>query len=98
MSKTKEAYYERMEAELKKWNEEIGKLKDDTKKVDSAIEIHYYEQIEDMIALHELAQQKLQELRESENVERFQDGNGRSYEQPGRILRGLKVPFQVGDI
>ncbi len=63
----KEAYYERIEAELKRWDEEIKKLKENTKNVESGTETQYYEQVEDLIALHELAQQKLQELRESED-------------------------------
>jgi hypothetical protein len=58
-------YYEGVEAELRKWDTEIGKLKDDTRRVAEGGKIPYYDQLEDLMALHELAQQRLQELKES---------------------------------
>ncbi|MEJ2695431.1 MAG: hypothetical protein P8013_02170 [Candidatus Sulfobium sp.] len=60
----KEAYFQKIETELAKWADEIGKLKDRTKNVNTGIETQYYEQVEDLMALHELARQKLQEIRE----------------------------------
>jgi len=67
MDDTKKAYYEKIEAELERWDEEIKKLKENTGNVEIGSETFYYEQVEDLIALHELAHQKYQELRESED-------------------------------
>jgi|GEM_PF-6446354 len=60
----KESYFEEVEAELKKWQGEINRLKEDTKKFDQGVVTQYYEQVEDLMALHELARQKLQEVKE----------------------------------
>jgi hypothetical protein len=58
-------YYERVETELRNWDSEIRKLKQDTPSVAEGSKIPYYDQLEDLMALHELAQQRLQELKES---------------------------------
>lgn len=58
------AYFQKMETELAKWADEIKKLKESTREMNSDIETQYYEQVEDLIALHELAKQKLQEIKE----------------------------------
>jgi hypothetical protein len=67
-----EVYYAQVEAELGNWDGEIRKLRDNTRNVAEGTEMQYYEQVEDLIALYELAQQKLQELKESEK-ERWPD-------------------------
>jgi hypothetical protein len=59
------AYYARVETELKNWDAEIRKLKEDTPRVAEGSKIPYYDQLEDLMALHELAQQRLQDLKES---------------------------------
>jgi archaellum component FlaC len=60
----KDAYFTKIETELGKWAHDIRKLKDDTKNVNAGIETQYYEQVEDLMALHELARQKLGEIKE----------------------------------
>lgn len=60
----KDLFLQSMEAELGQWSDRIGKLKDAAKKVNTDVETQYYEQVEDLMALHELAVQKLQEVRE----------------------------------
>ncbi len=62
----KEAYYGQAEADLEKWAVEIRRLKDNKRNVAEGSETQYYDQLEDLIALYELAQQKLIELKESE--------------------------------
>jgi hypothetical protein len=59
------AYYARVETELKNWDAEIRKLKEDTPRVAEGSKIPYYDQLEDLMALHELARQRLQDLKES---------------------------------
>jgi hypothetical protein len=59
------AYYARVETELKDWDAEIRKLKEDTHRKAEGSKIPYYDQLEDLMALHELAQQRLQDLKES---------------------------------
>jgi hypothetical protein len=60
----KAAYFETIQGQLESWSEKIGKLKEDTKDVDESVVTQYYEQVEDLMALHELARQKLQEVKE----------------------------------
>ncbi len=60
----KNIYFQKIEAELGKWDDKIRKLKDDTKNLNTSIETQYYEQVEDLMALHELARQKLQEIKD----------------------------------
>jgi hypothetical protein len=59
------AYYESVETQLKSWDAEIRKLKEHTPRVAEGSKIPYYDQLEDLMALHELAQQRLQDLKES---------------------------------
>jgi hypothetical protein len=61
----KNSYYEKVEADLRNWDAEITKLKADTHRIPEGSKIPYYDRLEDLMALRELAQQKLQELRES---------------------------------
>ncbi len=62
----RDAYYEKVETELISWDVEIRKLREETRRVAEGAKIPYYDQVEDLIALHELARQKLKELKESE--------------------------------
>jgi hypothetical protein len=58
-------YCEKVETELRNWEAEIRKLKQDTPRVAEGSKVPYYDQLEDLMALHELAQQRLQDLKES---------------------------------
>jgi hypothetical protein len=58
-------YCEKVETELRNWETEIRKLKQDTPRVAEGSKVPYYDQLEDLMALHELAQQRLQDLKES---------------------------------
>jgi hypothetical protein len=62
----KDAYYGKVEAELRNWDTEIRKLREKTRRIDEGGKVVYYDQVEDLMALHELALQKLQELKDSE--------------------------------
>jgi archaellum component FlaC len=53
----RDAYLRNIAEELGKWADEIRGLKDATKNMDTAVETQYYEQVEDLMALHELAKQ-----------------------------------------
>jgi hypothetical protein len=61
------AYYEKVETELRDWDTAIRKLREETRRVAEGGKIPYYDQVEDLMALHELAVQKLQELKGSED-------------------------------
>jgi hypothetical protein len=63
----KSSYYEKVEGDLRDWGAEIKKLKDNTPRVAEGGRIPYYDQLEDLMALHERARQRLQELKESED-------------------------------
>lgn len=69
----KVAYFQKVEAELGRWADAIGKLKDGTKEINEDRETQYYEQVEDLMALHELARQKLQEIREYGEAAHWED-------------------------
>ena len=61
----KEAYQQKLEAQLAEWNVEIDKLKAKADKAEAEAQIEYYKQIEDMRVKQEAAREKLTELKEA---------------------------------
>jgi hypothetical protein len=92
----KNAYFQKIATELGKWAEEIGKLKEDTKNVNTGIETQYYEQVEDLMALHELARQKLQEIKEYGDAhwEDYKNGMERAMSDLTRSYSELESHFR----
>ncbi|MCJ7685048.1 MAG: coiled coil domain-containing protein, partial [Desulfobacteraceae bacterium] len=61
----KEAYQQKLEAQLDEWNVEIDKLKAKADKAEAEAQIQYYKQIEDMRVKQKAAREKLTELKEA---------------------------------
>jgi hypothetical protein len=61
----KEAYQQKLEAQLAEWNVAIDKLKAKADKAEAEAQIEYYKQIEDMQVKQEAAREKLTELKEA---------------------------------
>jgi predicted nucleic acid-binding Zn-ribbon protein len=61
----KEAYQQKLEAQLAEWNVAIDKLKAKADKAEAEAQIEYYKQIEDMRVKQEAARDKLTELKEA---------------------------------
>jgi peptidoglycan hydrolase CwlO-like protein len=61
----KEAYQQKLEAQLAEWNVAIDKLKAKADKAEAEAQIEYYKQIEDMRVKQEAAREKLTELKEA---------------------------------
>ncbi len=59
----KEAYEQKLEAQLKEWKIDINKMKAKADKADAEAKLEYYKQIEDMRTKQEAAQKKLTELK-----------------------------------
>jgi uncharacterized coiled-coil DUF342 family protein len=62
---TKEAYQQKLEAQLDEWNAEIAKLKAKADKAEAEIRIAYNQQIEDLRTKEDAMRQKLNELKNS---------------------------------
>jgi uncharacterized coiled-coil DUF342 family protein len=62
MSK-KEAYEQKLEAQLKEWKTDIDKMKAKADKADAEAKLEYYKQIEDLRTKQEAVQKKLTELK-----------------------------------
>ncbi len=62
---TKEAYQQKLEAQLDKWKADIDKLKAKADKAEAETQIEYNKQIEDMRIKQKVAQEKLTELKEA---------------------------------
>lgn len=92
----KGAYFQKIETELGKWADQITKLKDGTKEMNTDIETQYYEQVEDLIALHELARQKLQEIREYGDAhwEDYKSGMERAMNELSKSYSELQSHFK----
>ena len=91
----RDSYLRKIEKELGKWADEIQGLKDATKDMDTAVETHYYEQVEDLMALHELAKQKLQEIKEYGDAhwEDYKAGMERAMGDLTKSLTELKTHY-----
>ena len=61
----KDAYLQKMDAQMEEWNSEIDKMKAKADKADADAKLNYYEQIEELNTKQQAAQEKLRELKNS---------------------------------
>ena len=61
----KEAYQQKLEAQLDEWTADINKMKAKADKADADAQLEYYKQIEELRSKQETAQEKLEELKEA---------------------------------
>ncbi len=65
MGTSKEAYQEKLEAQLREWTAKIAELKAKADKAKAEVKMEYVEQIEKLRIQQAAAEAKLQELRQS---------------------------------
>lgn len=61
----KDAYLQKIEAQLKEWKSEIDKIKAKADKADADAKLEYYEQIEELRTKQQAAQEKFTELKDA---------------------------------
>ncbi len=61
----KDAYLQKIDAQMEEWKTEIDKMKAKADKADADAKLKYYEQIEELRTKQQAAQEKLRELRNS---------------------------------
>jgi hypothetical protein len=61
----KEAYQQKLEAQLDEWKADIDKMKAKADKADADAQLEYYKRIEDLRLKQQAAQEKLKELGEA---------------------------------
>jgi uncharacterized coiled-coil DUF342 family protein len=61
----KEAYHEKLEAQLREWNAKLDQLKARADGAEASVKLEYYKQIESIKAKADVLQAKLKELQES---------------------------------
>jgi hypothetical protein len=61
----KEAYENKLQAQLDEWNAEINKLKAKADKAEADAQLKYYKEIEELRTMQETARKKLAELKEA---------------------------------
>jgi len=59
----KEAYQEKLEAQLKEWSAKLNELKAKADKATAGAKVKMYQEIDDLKAKKEVAQQKLDEIK-----------------------------------
>jgi chromosome segregation ATPase len=64
----KEAYQEKMEAQLKQWEAEIAKLEAKADKAKAQAKIEYYEHLEELRSKRDNARQKLTSLKQASDA------------------------------
>ncbi len=62
---TKEAYHEKLDAQLRDWSAQIDQLKAKADKATAEAKIEYYKQLEELQPKREAAKLKLQEIKNS---------------------------------
>lgn len=61
----KEAYEQKLQAQLDEWSAEIDKLKAKTDAAEADVQLEYYKQIEELRSMQEAANNKLVELKDA---------------------------------
>ena len=61
----KDAYIQKIEAQLEEWKSEIDKIKAKADKADAEAKLEYYEQIEELRTKQQAAQEKFTQLKDA---------------------------------
>lgn len=85
----KQAYEERLQAQLEEFNAKINILKTKVSKADPSVQLSYYETIEKLSLRRELAKSKLNELKnaEDETWEELKDGMEKAWSDLSAAIR-----------
>lgn len=92
----KEAYEQKLQAQLDEWKADIDKLKAKANEADADAQIEYYNQIDELRAMQETARNKLTELKESSDDawEDLKAGIESARTSLGNALKSAKSRFK----
>lgn len=92
----KEAYQQKIRAQLDKWSAEIEKLKAGAENTDADTRIKYQKKIQELRTMQEKAEKKLDELKESrgEAWEDLKSGIEEAKDALGKALQSAKSRFK----
>lgn len=91
----KEAYQQKMEAQLKEWSAKIDLLKAKADKAEAGAKVEYYKQIDELRVKAEAAQTKLQQVKEAgeEAWETFKDGAEKAWAELKKAVESASAKF-----
>ena len=92
----KEAYEQKLQAQLDQWKADIDKLKAKANEADADAKIEYYNQIDKLQAMQETARNKLTELKESgdDAWDDLKAGIESAWDSLGNALKSAKSRFK----
>jgi len=92
----KEAYEQKLQAQLDEWKADIDKLKAKANEADADAQIEYYNQIDKLRAMQEAARNKLAELKTSgdDAWEDLKVGIENAWDSLGNALKSAKSRFK----
>lgn len=92
----KEAYIKKLEAQLREWDAEIGKLKAKADKANSEAQIKYHKQIQELRSLQAQAREKMEEIRKARGDawEDLKGGAEKAWSTLGTALKSVASRFK----
>lgn len=91
----KEAYQEKLEAQIKEWTAKLTELKAKADQAGAGAKAHLHQQIDQFRARNEAAQQKLDEIKaaSAESWETLKAGSERALDEMKKTWRSMKSKF-----
>lgn len=91
----KEAYQEKLEAQIREWTAKLTELKVKADQAGADAKVHLYQQIEQFRARNQAAQQKLDEIKaaSAESWETLKAGSERALDEVKKTWQSMKAKF-----
>jgi chromosome segregation ATPase len=91
----KEAYQEKLEAQIKEWTAKLSELKAKADKAGAEAKVHMHQQIDQLRARTETAQQKLIEIKaaSADTWEHLKAGSEKALEEMKKTWESIKSKF-----
>lgn len=91
----KEAYEQKIEAQLDEWKAEIEKMKAQARNADAEAQLEYYKQIEELRMKQETAREKLGELKQAgeDAWEDMKSGIELAWDSLGEAMKSARSRF-----
>lgn len=92
----KQAYQDKLQAQLDQWRAEIGKLQAKAKSSSAQAQLDYYRQIEELRSMQVDAEKKLEELKQSgdEAWEDLKAGIDHAWDTMGNAVKSAAARFK----
>lgn len=92
----KDAYEEKLQAQLDEWGAEIDKLKAKADNAEAEVQLEYYKQIEELRSMQETARDKLNELKDASDDawEDLKAGIDSAWDTLGKTLKSAASNFK----